>query len=472
MQPDNNTLDPLNQYGTKDYWLNIPLDEVGIPKSMRAFFGGDKPKLPNIKLYDDNDYGYLDSKELQYRHDERLGLSNHAYLTKAKPFAFQSPNVVGIEIYRNDVKVIREGFKRPNGWEVAKRSEVVEFSTHSRQRLSFVGNNTQVDFLSMITLTYPRKFPMNGRICKWHLRRFLKDLELKFNGIEWLWYVEFQGRDALHFHIMTDCNIENHGQLIKRYRKGRKVDYFTVKGLHDWATRQWVRIVHKELTIYRDTKGNEYDKQDCENSRELVAHWQPDMTLARIKDSFKSGVSWEKVRDIDGAKRYITKYAMKMEQKIVPDGFTQVGRFWGGSKGVLKSVKPIAKLVGLADMIKGVFQRFDVHEAVKALVKLPRVIFNAGQELAKDLETVRGLLIPVWEFREHLSGWHKPVELREVHAGHIQRVMSLSGVRDNREWWEKYLDCENYEFNDLGDSPAVMLLEDFLRELPNGSPIG
>jgi hypothetical protein len=40
------------------------------------------------------------------------------------------------------------------------------------------------------------------------------------------------------------------------------------------------------------------------------------------------------IRDKDGAKRYVAKYAGKPHQKEVPEWYWDVGRFWGNSRGV------------------------------------------------------------------------------------------------------------------------------------------
>lgn len=49
--------------------------------------------------------------------------------------------------------------------------------------------------------------------------------------------------------------------------------------------------------------------------------------------------AWQRIRKKDGAKRYALKYALKPYQKVVPDYFQDVGRFWGCSYDVIP--KPI-----------------------------------------------------------------------------------------------------------------------------------
>ena len=43
---------------------------------------------------------------------------------------------------------------------------------------------------------------------------------------------------------------------------------------------------------------------------------------------------WEPINEEDGAKKYVTKYATKTEQKTVPPNFKMVGRFWGCSRDI------------------------------------------------------------------------------------------------------------------------------------------
>lgn len=43
---------------------------------------------------------------------------------------------------------------------------------------------------------------------------------------------------------------------------------------------------------------------------------------------------WELVRSKDGARHYIVKYATKPNQRQIPKGFTDIGRWWGASRNV------------------------------------------------------------------------------------------------------------------------------------------
>jgi hypothetical protein len=161
------------------------------------------------------------------------------------------------------------------------KTAINEFTRDSRRRLAFVASNTGVAFVVMVTLTYPADFPADGLIVKQHFKRF-KDSLLRRYSADYLWCLEFQKRGAPHYHILID----NPGPLDDRL----------------WVSRRWFDVVgsgdHKHLL---------------------------------------AGTRVERLRSKEGGKRYVVKYASKMRQKKVPDGYANVGRFWGHSR----NVKPI-----------------------------------------------------------------------------------------------------------------------------------
>lgn len=376
-------------------------------------------------------FRFLDDQQSNEAAGEVGGLSNGTYPTCPKPTAqikskYPLSPVIGCETYKCDTVVIRQGFKRPHDWQPAIRGEIREFSSHSRQRLSFVSNNSEVEFSNMLTLTYPRLFPTDGKITKWHLDRLIKDMVVEFGDFERLWFVEFQPkRGALHYHMMTNIEFDGYGQTVVKFRKGGKEKYVTQDILHNWLSKQWTHIVHKELTLYTDGGGKIYNSP--KEGRSIVAQWQPDMTAARIDDHLRAGVSWEKIRDTEGARHYVTKYSTKLEQKHVPKGFSHVGRFWGGSKNFRK-VEPTGKFVGLEPMVKRCLGALDVHAAVKALKTLPKIIFNAGKVMTNELDMVKEVLISISEFRGNSYGFDKAVEVKDVRADKLMRVLRRLGI--------------------------------------------
>lgn len=214
------------------------------------------------------------------------GLSDSPYLNaKEQPSpALQLGPIVGVEIYRRDVVVIREGTAPDCQNKV--RSEIWHFSRKSRQRLAFVAANTDVTFVTMITLTYPREFPGDGRLVKNQLNTFIQFLRRQCHNPYYLWCLEFQTRGAPHVHLVIDWPLPSRKDDTSAFR---------------WRVAcAWYRIVGSQ------------------DERHLAA-----------------GTRTERIRKVDGAARYFVKYAAKMKQKTVPPAYRNVGRFWACSRAVM-----------------------------------------------------------------------------------------------------------------------------------------
>jgi len=137
----------------------------------------------------------------------------------------------------------------------------------------------------MVTLTYPREFPNDGKDVKRNLNAFLVALRRKVKDLEYLWFLEFQKRGAPHIHL-----------LIRGLRVSRQNQA--------WTSQTWYRL--------------------CATGDDR---------------HLRAGTRLERIRKPDGARHYAVKYAFKMRQKVVPESYRNVGRFWGHSK----NVKPVAK---------------------------------------------------------------------------------------------------------------------------------
>lgn len=201
----------------------------------------------------------------------------------SKPNTHYIGPVTGIEVYRNDVVVVRDG--RATKPEPAPRGDVKEFSRASRARLAFVASNTDVVFTTMVTLTYPADFPSDGATVKAHLHAFLNKISRHLEAPQYLWFLEFQRRGAPHIHVLLDWKLSRDADIKTMWRR-----YFA---------HLWYYIV-----------GSGDEKH------------------------LRAGTRVEELRSPEGGARYAVKYAMKMHQKLVPDGFESVGRFWGHSRGV------------------------------------------------------------------------------------------------------------------------------------------
>jgi hypothetical protein len=214
-------------------------------------------------------------------------LSNVSYLLEGKtvgrPDTRYIGPVTGIEIYKNDVRVLRKGL--PNDQTPHERGEIAVFTRASRKRLAFVAANTETKFRTMVTLTYPKVWPTDGRQVKRDLREFLSKMRRVSWGCDYLWFLEFQRRGAPHVHILTDYPLPQDQAELSAYRKHLA-----------WM---W------------------YDIAKTGDQKHLLA-----------------GTRVERLRSAEGGARYAVKYAAKMVQKIVPPEYRNVGRFWGHTKAV------------------------------------------------------------------------------------------------------------------------------------------
>lgn len=161
-----------------------------------------------------------------------------------------------------------------------RRGKITEFSRASVNRMKLLLRNIDPSLInSILTLTYPSDYPTDGKETKRHLD--LMKRWLKRHGVaRGFWFYEFQGRGAPHFHA-----------FISSFPKG---------GV-EAVSRAWYQIVNSG------------------DPKHLAWH-----------NGLLSGRKClEPMRNPLAASVYATKYASKMNQKKVPEGFENVGRFWG-----------------------------------------------------------------------------------------------------------------------------------------------
>lgn len=207
--------------------------------------------------------------------------------------------VTGFKVYRRDIVPVRQAWAANPPTDPGERGEIYELSTKSQRKLALYASNSPVEFASMVTVTYPMDFPADGKLVKKHLNALLCVIRARFPGFQYLWVLEFQRRGAPHFHIFTDIELPAPLRPMKR-SCGRTNKTVRVNWeLHDWLGDRWFDIVGSDDEKHR-----------------LV------------------GAAWEVLEKRDGCARYIAKEAYKTFQKVVPEDFRNVGRFWGCSKGV------------------------------------------------------------------------------------------------------------------------------------------
>lgn len=235
------------------------------------------------------------------------------YLTEAK----------GLEIYKNDVIVKRGSMVKMTENNKSNKSAITTFSRQARRHLAFVASNTDIEFTTMITLTYPKVWESNGKVVKAHFKRFKQCLTRRFKCHN-LWFLEFQRRGAPHFHIMT-----NQGRYSKEDIR--------------WIAESWYRIVGSN-DVYHLDAGTQIKGMTC----------------------------------IDGLRHYVVKYMAKMYQKNIPKDYRNVGRLYGYSKGVKPSCKMTIELLGDDDMI----HYLSDWEYIDRIRDKPiKVLFNASKHV-------------------------------------------------------------------------------------------
>lgn len=184
----------------------------------------------------------------------------------------------------------------------------MEFSYQSRKRMVWKLAKLNVNWRTMITLTYPGRWPTDGQEVKEDLNRFLTwyrshytspgGLPAWTGGVcpPYFWFLEFQARNAPHYHLLTSD--VNH------------TDYWRAGIAHQWAMQMGDKF--PVLTIAAGKK-----------------RFQEMLKVYRVHSHDKA---IEAIRERDGALRYAAKYAAKAHQKSVPANYENVGRFWGCSR--------------------------------------------------------------------------------------------------------------------------------------------
>ena len=83
------------------------------------------------------------------------------------------------------------------------RKDITEFSSTSRLRMLRALHNLVFSSCLLITLTYDKDFPVDSRIYQAHLQAFRKWFERRYGKKIVVWRLEFQKREAPHFHLVV-----------------------------------------------------------------------------------------------------------------------------------------------------------------------------------------------------------------------------------------------------------------------------
>jgi hypothetical protein len=191
---------------------------------------------------------------------------------------------IKLQVFHDRLKVKTVGMKKKTMLvrQKTERGPVQELSRHSAMRLELVTSCMEPFMESFITLTYPNDYPSDGETVKKHLHKML--VWLKWYGVEnYLWTLEFQKRGAPHYHIITDYFI-NHSDL----------------------AAIWFKIVGSGDELH-----------------------------------LSAGTQIKAVRSKKGLAIYMKKYIRKQKQKDVPEEYSNVGRFWGHNRDLVKPLREV-----------------------------------------------------------------------------------------------------------------------------------
>lgn len=255
--------------------------------------------------------------------------------------------VESVEIYRRDVVTKRVRVipaKKPPVREEGVK--ITEYSDKAMRRGIFTAKNCDADFLSMITLTYPFEFPTDGKRVKRNFFDFCDDYRATFDS-RCIWWLEFQRRGAPHFHVISEEDLSLHGPLLtvtRRKKIGRgETTFQTAAEPSNWLADRWYRIVGS-----KDPK------------------------------HLKAGTAWEVIRAEEGAWVYMAAHGGKRKQKQVPDGYENVGGFWG------KIGKFEIPLTGTAKVTtEDVFKIYG-HAALSSKGKVKKYLYDAAKNFQPD----------------------------------------------------------------------------------------
>jgi hypothetical protein len=190
-----------------------------------------------------------------------------------------------IGIYRHGIKCELNNEHKiseqlPDEMKKNERGKIGLFTSKSKSRLSWL--YSQVDWQSMVTLTYHKGFPeyeeskQDLNVCLQTIRRM---------RIRYLWVVEFQRRGYPHYHIWLN----------------RELD----KTERERIFKSW---------LIRTSKYNSDDKA-----------W-------KFHLHERNYTKWDVKLNLN----YAVKYAEKQQQKYLPIGCDSIGRWWGASKNIIE----------------------------------------------------------------------------------------------------------------------------------------
>lgn len=252
-----------------------------------------------------------------------------------------STDIAKVIIFRGDGetkwKVVRKRVEReypkPDGDPLAKRGQIGAQSYKSRRRLKFLLRSCEIEWKSILTVTFGDMFPTDGREAALirktvinTLERYLGERGLVDGKFTYFWKQEFQSRGAVHWHILLPCEV-------------------TTQDIRWWAT-WWCNYQDKKYLLSR----GQVEKMRLFNGLEQVF---------TDKRGCVHHPVWENERVPGGLSHYVSEYLGKEQQIDPPEWFTNPGRYYGHSGNVKQ--KPVGEIdvtkqANLGDVARSVMQ--------------------------------------------------------------------------------------------------------------------
>jgi hypothetical protein len=281
--------------------------------------------------------------------EEKFANSNHNPLSEFHE-KYKNEKFVHLQLFEKDLSYQIKRFPVNRAYPKKKsgsgtKQKITRLTPRSKQRMIHKIRNSNHEFKSFLTLTYPALFPTCGRVVKRHLNNFLTQLRKQYPNAQYFWCLEFQKRLAPHLHLILSIEIpaQNHFS-------------------ETWSN-VWTKIVcddepHRDSNFMDVYSWREFQKP-CNGNRDK---------------HLKHGCRVDPVIHNNPAKlaNYFAKYFSKDSQKVVPSNFKNIGRLWGNSRMLSK---PVSQGVYLLSEIKAALRTCYRH------VNAQRRKYNLEHEL-------------------------------------------------------------------------------------------
>jgi len=257
--------------------------------------------------------------------------------------------------------------------DIGTREEIDGFTASSASRFKRFLRESVAEYSVLITLTYPGTEGYDGQRAKRDLKVFMQRLRRRAKLQPYwsaVWFLEFQSRGSVHFHIFTN----------QRFEK-------------EWIAKSWYEIC-----------GTEDERH------------------------FRAGTRIESIRSgRHGISAYAAKYAVKQQQKVVPKDFGWCGRFWGVC-GDRRRVSADTWVPVVA------YQSMAVKRKLKVLEEcLETLVFNGQAKYIQckrdgitllylknqhDISQIRAMITNI----DIAAYWHRPRIFEWLYGEHIEDI--------------------------------------------------